>query len=59
MQDIVLAVDTDEATSTQLREDLTKVTSEEIIVQKREALSGLVADFITGLQAASPIIAVA
>ena len=25
MQDIVLAVDTDEATSTQLREDLTKV----------------------------------
>jgi|KBSMisStandDraft_5_1062788.scaffolds.fasta_scaffold2083652_1 hypothetical protein len=59
MQDIVLAVDTDEATSTQLREDLTKVTSEEIIVQKREALSGLVADFITVLQAASPIIAVA
>ena len=59
MQDIVLAVDTDEATSTQLREDLTKVTSEEIIVQKREALSGLVADFITVLQAASPFIAVA
>jgi len=29
------------------------------IVQKREALSGLVADFITVLQAASPIIAVA
>src|SRR5947209_2747840 len=59
MQEIVLVVDTDEATSIQLREDLAKITDEEIIVQKREGLSGIVADFITVLQATAPIVAAA
>jgi hypothetical protein len=57
MQEIDLAVETDEATSVRLREDIAKVTNEEIFVQKREGLGGIVADFITILQAAAPIIA--
>src|SRR5437764_2010951 len=55
MQAVMIAVETDEATSIQLREDLAKVTDEDIFVQKREGLGGMVADFITVLQAASPI----
>jgi hypothetical protein len=58
MQDVVLAVETDEATSIELREDLAKVTDAEILVQKREGLGGMVADFITVLQAALPIVAI-
>jgi hypothetical protein len=57
MQEIELAVETDEATSIRLREDMAKVTNEEIFIQKREGLGGIVADFITMLQAAAPIVA--
>jgi hypothetical protein len=56
MQEVDLAVYTDEATSFRLREDMAKVTHEEIIVQKSEGLDGSV-NFITILQAMAPILA--
>ena len=56
MSEVVLAIETDEATSLRLREELAKVTNSEVLVQKRENLGGMVADFITILQAASPIV---
>ena len=59
MQAVVLAIETDELTSNQLREDIAKVTGEEVLVQRREGLGGMFADFITVLQAASPIVAAA
>jgi hypothetical protein len=56
MPSVVLTIETDEVTSNQLREDMAKVTREEILVQKREGLGGMFADFITILQATSPIV---
>jgi len=57
MQTVLLAVESDEATSSQLRKDLAALTDEEIVVQKREGLGGMVADFIMVLQATAPIVA--
>jgi len=57
MQEVLLTVESDEATSNQLREEMAKITGQEAQVQKRENLGGMFADFITILQAVSPIVA--
>src|SRR5262249_12746337 len=57
MQGILLTVEMgDQATSDQLRDDMARVTGEEVLVQRRQGLDG-VASFIAVLQAASPIVA--
>jgi hypothetical protein len=55
---VEVMLETDEATSNQFRADLSTITREEVLVQKRENLNGMV-DFIAILQAASPIVVAA
>lgn len=58
MRLVEVMLETDEATSNQFRADLSTITREEVLVQKRENLNGMV-DFIAILQAASPIVVAA